>query len=122
MMKNNFFETKYFVLCLVIIFAFALVSLGRESYRYFQTSEEIRNLEKKINDLKKENDELSQIKETFNSEDFLEEEARRKLNMIKEGESVIIIANDNELTSDEPEIQTKKISNFKLWLKYFFEK
>jgi len=121
-MKNNFFRSKYFILCLVVIFGFALISLGRESYRYFQTSEEIRNLERKINYLKEENDELLKIKETFNSQDFLEEEARRKLNMVKEGESVIIVANDNEPTVDEPEAQIKKISNFKLWLKYFFEK
>lgn len=121
-MKNKFFESKYFVLCLIILFAFALISLGRESYRYFQTSEEIRGLEKKINDLKKENDELLKMKETFNSEEFLEDEARRKLNMVKEGENVIIVANDNEPASDESEIQTEKISNLKLWVKYFFEK
>lgn len=121
-MENNFFRSKYFIWCLIIVFAFALVSLLREGYRYFQVSEEIGGLENKINDLKKENDELLKIKETFNSQDFLEEEARRKLNMVKEGESVIIVAEDNEPMADEPEIQTEKISNFKLWLKYFSNK
>ncbi|HNU96838.1 MAG TPA: septum formation initiator family protein [Candidatus Portnoybacteria bacterium] len=121
-MKNNFFESKYFIWCLIVIFGLVLISLGRESYRYFQTSEEIINLEKKINDFKKENEELFRIKETFNSQEFLEDEARRKLNMVKEGESVIIVAESNEPFLNELKVQTKTMSNLKLWLKYFFEK
>jgi cell division protein FtsB len=121
-MKNNFFESKYFIWCLIVVFGFVLVSLGREGYRYFRTAEEIRELEEKINDLKNENEELTQIKETFNSQEFLEDEARRKLNMVKEGESVIIVAENNEPIINESENRTEKKSNIKLWLKYFFEK
>lgn len=77
---------------------------------------------KKINDFKKENEELFRIKETFNSQEFLEDEARRKLNMVKEGESVIIVAESNEPFLNELKVQTKTMSNLKLWLKYFFEK
>ena len=121
-MKGNFFESKYFVLCLIIVFGFVLVALGRESYRYFQTMEEIRNLERKIENFKQENEELSEIKETFNSEEFLEEEARKKLNMVKQGENVIIIAENNEPEASGQENETEKTSNLKLWLKYLFEK
>jgi cell division protein FtsB len=121
-MKNNFFESKYFVWCLIIILALVLISLFRESYRYFQTSKEIKNIENKIENFKKENEELLRIKETFDSEEFLEEEARKKLNMVKEGESVIIITGDNELELEEPKIYVKTTSSIKLWLKYFFEK
>jgi len=121
-MKHNFFESKYFIWCLVVVFGFALISLGREGYRYFQISEEIRNLEQKISNLKKENDELLKMRDIFNSSEFLEDEARKKSNMVKEGESIIIITDDNETLREEQNVSTEKISNLNLWLKYFFEK
>ena len=121
-MKNNFFHSKYFVLCLIIIFIFALISLGRESYRYFIVSEEIRSLKNKIEELKRGNEELTNTKAYFNSKEFLEDEARKKLNMVKEGESVIIITNNNELAPIDITDSKQKISNFKLWLQYFFKK
>jgi cell division protein FtsB len=121
-MKNNFWESKYFILCLVVVLAFALVSLGREAYRYFQVSKEISDLEKRIDDFKKENEELLSLRGIFDSQEFLEDEARKKLNMVKEGEGVIIITDGNNVLPEEPKKQEEKTPNIKLWLKYFFEK
>jgi len=121
-MKNNFFHSKYFILFLVIVFVFVLISLGRESYRYFKVSEEIKNLENKIKELKQGNEELTNTKTYFNSKEFLEDEARKKLNMVKEGESVIIITSDSEIAPLSITDSKQKISNFKLWFEYFFRK
>lgn len=121
-MKNKFFESKYFIFCLLLIFALALVSLLREGYRFFQVSEEIRGLEEKIEDFRRENEELLEMKNIFNSQEFLEEEARKRLNMVKEGENVIIISDDSEIKQENTGASLEKISNIKLWIKYFFEK
>lgn len=106
-----------------MIFIFVLIALGKESYRYFKITREIKDLEKKIEDLGKSYEELSRIKEFYQSEEFLEQEARQKLNLVKEGEKVIIVASgqENLESGSQPQSQPK-IPNPKLWWKYFFGK
>jgi cell division protein FtsB len=120
-MKNNFSNSKYFSLVLAAILVFVVVALGRESYRYFKISQEIGDLEKQIEEFRKNNEELSKMKDYFQSREFLQDEARGKLNLVKEGEKLIIVSNEDGL---QEEIETKgtepEISNIKLWLEYFF--
>ena len=99
-----------------------VVAFGREGYHYFKVSEEIRGLEKNIEDFKKANEELAKNREYFQSQEFLEDEARKKLNMAKEGETVVMVNNLNDIKQEEDlKNQKNKISNFKLWLEYFFK-
>jgi cell division protein FtsL len=120
-MTKIFFKSKYFILCLILFLVLVLISMTKEAYRYYKVSQEIKDLENKIEDLRKSNEELIQEKEYFTSREFLEDEARRKLNMVKEGESVIVISDPNKLEEEnKPEEQKPKTSNIKLWLEYFF--
>lgn len=115
--------SKQFIILLVVIFVFAFISLGKESYRYFRIVQEVKDLEKKIEELKTSNEELIKTREFYQSEEFLEQEAKKKLGYAKEGESVIIIASNQEQEL-EPQTQTQpsaKTSNFKLWWDYFFK-
>jgi len=124
-MKKSFLNSKFSVFVLLVVLVFALVSLGRESYRRFRVDQEIRNLEKEIGELKEDNEELLKIKEYFQSRAFLEEEARKKFNMLKEGEKLIIIASDQDSDWEEsaPQAETaESVSNIKLWWRYFFSK
>lgn len=120
-MKNNFSNSKYSGLILAVILVFVVIALGRESYRYFKISQEIRDLEKQIEEFKKNNDELLKMKDYFQSKEFLRDEARWKLNLVKEGEKLIIISNEESLLEEnKPEEKQIKTSNIKLWLEYFF--
>ena len=121
-MAKNFFRSKYFVFCLVLILIFVLVAMAKEAYRYYGVGQEIRGLESKIEDLKKSNEELAREREYFNSKQFLEDEARKKLNMVKEGESVIMISEQDQPEEDKSQEQQPKVSNIKLWLEYFFKR
>lgn len=115
--------SKQFIILLVVIFVFAFISLGKESYRYFRIVQEVKDLEKKIGDLKTSNEELIKTREFYQSEEFLEQEAKKKLGYAKEGESVIIITSDQEQEL-EPQAQAQppaKTSNFKLWWDYFLK-
>ena len=97
-----------------------VISLGQESYRYFKVAEEINDLEQNIQNLKQDNEELIGNREYFQSQEFLEDEARKKLNMVKEGETVVMITNIDDIIQDENvNAQKNKTSNFKLWLEYF---
>ncbi|HUT95972.1 MAG TPA: septum formation initiator family protein [Candidatus Paceibacterota bacterium] len=120
-MKNNFSNSKYFSLILAVILILVVIALGRESYRYFKISQEIRDLEKQIEEFRKNNEELSKMKDYLQSKEFLQDEARGKLNLVKRGEKLIIISNESDLQEEiKPEEKENKTPNIKLWLEYFF--
>lgn len=120
-MFKDFTKSKYFIVFLILVLILVLIAMGREAYRFYKISQEITGLEKRIEDLKKDNEELLKIKEYFTSKEFLEDEARTKLNMTKEGESVIFISNPDVAEEESvSEKQNIKVPNFKLWWQYFF--
>ena len=80
----------------------------------------------KILGLKSEKIDLEQKLEVINSEEFVEKEARTRLNMRKEGEEVYLISS-NESKKDEEVVYTesntglaKKTSNFHKWMELLF--
>jgi len=84
---------------------------------------EIYKMQQKIDDYKKNNDELQDLLSYINSsDDSIEEQARANLNMKKAGEGVIVI---EELSEEEKKIKQReelenKKSNFRKWFNYFF--
>ena len=116
--------SKSFIFFLLIVLVLAIIAFGRESYRNFGINQEIKNLEKKIEQLKASNEELIGLEEYFQSEEFLEKQARLKLNLTKPGEKVIIIKQIEEDLKElgQEEIIAKEISNIQKWWEYFFGK
>jgi len=114
--------SKYFIAFLIIIFILVLIALGRESYRYFKVNQEIKNLEKRISELESNNEELIKMEKYFQSEEFLEKEARLKLNLTKPGEKLIIVKGVEEEIEETQQEEQKKISNIEKWWEYFFSK
>ena len=119
---DNFLYSKKSIYFLTAVLVFILVALGRESYRFFEINQEIRNLENNIEKTRKENEELIKMKEYFNSKDFLEKEARLKLNVLKPGEKLIIVKHPENLEEENKNEEAKKVSNVNLWWQYFFNK
>ena len=123
-MPKKILYSKPSIFFLLLILIFIVIALGRESYRFFRINQEIRGLEQRIEDIEKSNEELSKMKEYYQSEKFLEKEARLKLNLTKPGEKLIIIKQAEE--DPEEEVEKKKtiaeeISNIQKWWNYFFE-
>jgi len=123
-MPENFLYSKYSLFIAVIIFLLVVIALGRESYINYQTNREIKELQEKIEELKKNNLELAEMEKYFQSEEFLEKEARLKLNLIRDGEKLIIVKEEeNNLTEGRDEARKmENISNFRKWWRYFFGK
>lgn len=117
-------ESKYFIGFLIIILILIIIALGREGYRYFGINQEIKNLEQKIEKLKQENEELEGMEKYFESKEFLEKQARLKLNLAKPGEGVIIIKTPEDLKqeTEQKQVIAKEISNIQKWWDYFFGK
>lgn len=122
-MKKKLLYSKSFITFLVVILVLVAIALGRESYRYFRISKQIKDLEKRIEELERTNEELARMEEYFQSEEFLEKEARLKLNLTKPGEKLIIVKTPEDLKEEEKEtVVAREISNIQKWWEYFFNK
>lgn len=123
---SKFTSSKFFVFLLILILIGIITAATKESYRKYQIDKEVANLKEEMESLKERNELLSDLLDYFDSEKSLEKEARLKLNLLKEGEKLVIISPDkNKKTDSESQAsedsQKEQVSNFKKWLKYLFK-
>ena len=106
---------------LTIIIGIALiVSLSRSIIKMFKAKDELKLAEQKIEELQKEVASLTVKKEFYQSEEFIEQEARNKLNMVKEGETVVVLPSNLEEIFREREKQPQtSLPNWRQWLDLF---
>jgi cell division protein FtsB len=119
MNKSTLYSFFIFILALVLIGIVA--AFGREGYGNYQLNKEISGLKKEIESLKKNNEELSGLVDYYSSEKSLEGEARLKLNLVKEGEKLVIISPEENAASGSQPLSSngkKQFSNFDKWLEY----
>lgn len=116
----------------LVIMVFTSVQLVKELLNKRELQKNIDELSVKVNELKKRNSDLSSMINYFQSMEFVEQEARTKLNFRKPGENIIIVAGSMEngegqtvtdgeisLTTEENALLNKK-TNPQKWWDYFF--
>jgi len=130
--------SKITLFVLLLGFIWLSVQLVNVYYRGYKIDKEIKDLKAKIASDEKSNQQISGMLDYLGSKEFLEKEAREKLNMKREGEEVVIIEPLKDLATATPEIitktdsqnnttnvqqqeKTKEDSNFVKWWKYFFK-
>ena len=119
-------SSKILVISEIIIVVFISLALGKEIVRRHQVQNEINSLKKEIAQLEAKNLELTELTKYFASQSFKEEQARTKLGMQKEGESVVVVpegqgqANSQFNFDEEGNVNIKKLSNPQKWWDYFF--
>jgi cell division protein FtsB len=136
-MRKNIFTKQFFLtiilLGLLVFFAMPLIKNWRQKN---EIDNEISSLENQVADLEHKNSNIKQVLDYMQSEQFIEHEARTKLNYKKPGEEVAVIENrpgdDTPITStdsifnipDAPKVdQTPKLlGNISKWFDYFFAK
>ena len=105
----------FFILILII---YALIkNSGREEI----VSNNTAKLSQEIQAIEKENRELAELIKYFSSSEFVDKEAREKLNMIKPGEKVVVVPQENNSEDWGNENEKNNFSNWRLWIKYLFE-
>jgi len=85
------FSSKIFLFSLLVILLILGSSLGREFYRKYRLQKEFDSLKSEIDKLENKNQDLASMLEYLNKESNLEKEARRRLNLKKPGENVVVI-------------------------------
>ncbi len=112
----------------ILILVFFSFNLINEIINRRDLQNDISVLEDEINQLNNKNQELSSLIGYFESLDFVEEEARTKLNLRKPGEKIIIVNEEENIEETEKLFDTSllttdniiHLTNPERWWNYFF--
>lgn len=109
---------------LVLAVVFSLGSaLSKQLYREYRIQKEIESLKTEIEGMEKDNYELSQLIEYYQTDEYKEAEARRRLNLKAEGEKVVMIDEKKNAAEDlqsEEDAKNGTTPNYQKWWNYFF--
>ena len=106
------------------------VPLSKNVSQQYEINTEIKGLNTEIKNLEEKNSNFIKLIDYLESDQFVEEQARLKLNYQKEGEELIIIKNKDSVSNNsiqrnlfgkEEGINIKEKSNPGKWLYYFFK-
>jgi len=122
---------------LLLGFIWLVLNVVNVYYRKYKINKEIENLKAQIASAEKSNQQISEMIDYLGSKDFLEKEAREKLNMKKPGEEVVIIeplkqqaTSSSEIAPGNNKMEKKdnlaqeppeSESNLAKWWKFFFK-
>lgn len=113
------------LMSLIIVVLFAPALFG-EAYRNYQIDREIGSLKSEIEAMEKNNYELAKLVEYYNTDEFREAEARKRLGLKGEGERVVVIKPGAESSKIETVgveiINNDNYPNYLKWWDYFFKK
>lgn len=119
-------RSRIFFIFLIPIFLALLIGVFQQFYHRYQVKKDLDKLDAEIVNFNKQKKDLSNLLEYYKNESNLENEARVRLNLKKEGEKVVIILpsatstdENNGINSQEPE-NTENLPNYKQWWYYFF--
>lgn len=117
MMKKRLIRLAIFVIGIGLI-----INLSQDIWRLLKAGDQLTSAEEKLRELEAEHRALLGKREDYQSEEFIEEEARNKLNMAREGETVVILPpNVRELVGGgQAEIPKEELPNWQKWWRLFF--
>jgi cell division protein FtsB len=111
---------KIINLAILIIGIGLIINLSRDILRLLKADDRISQAQQRVEELEKQQAELQEKKDYFESDQFVEEQARNKLNLSKEGEAVVILPpNVDELVGYQQPEETPVIPNWRQWLNLF---
>lgn len=128
MAKNHLVISIIFVLGGLILIAFVSHKAVKEAYRNRQIEKEIEILKQEAEKLRQDNKSLEEKIGYFETQEFQEWEAKKKLNFQKEDENVIVVRpslsqeiNEGEIKEGEVNSPKENVPNYKKWRDYFFK-
>ncbi|KKS40303.1 MAG: Cell division protein FtsL [Candidatus Kuenenbacteria bacterium GW2011_GWA2_42_15] len=114
-------RSKIFFLAIIVLVVFLEISVFGEKQSQKKVANNMNALEQEIAKLENKNLELTELLGYLKSDDFVEQEAREKLNMRKSGERVMLVPKAENPESLAGAVSgAGEIKNWRLWLEYFF--
>jgi len=108
----------------IIIIFLGVILIGKftkDLRRLLSATQQIKKAEERVAKLEEQRKQLSEKYQYYQTPEFIEEEARNKLNMAKPGETIVILPNNlNELLNHRQKFQENSLPNWRKWWKLFF--
>ena len=119
-------QKKLKIVLIIFLFIFLIIFINVIKIVLQKNKEDknITNLEDRAIEVQKQNDELKKLIKQANSETEKEEVIRNNLNMMYDGEKVIVI-NDKKIETEirgNFSVKNEILKNYMLWYNYFFMK
>ncbi len=120
---NKILNSKLFSVIVGIVVLWLVVSSISLNFQRKIVDKEVRNAEAKVADVQRETDYLNKFLDYFKTSDFLEREARLKLNYKDKDEKVVFVYKDKnpKLEASDPmdfRELIDKMPNYKKWMLY----
>ncbi|HCJ52414.1 MAG: hypothetical protein A2898_04655 [Candidatus Kerfeldbacteria bacterium RIFCSPLOWO2_01_FULL_48_11] len=121
---NGLLRSRLFLSIEILVLILVGVALGKQVGQRYAIEREVNQLRAEFEELEQSSLDLKRLIGYFQSDTFKEEEARQRLNLRKEGESVVLLpegqvverSSNGDLTSNEQ----GRGSNTRRWWQYFF--
>lgn len=118
-------KTKLIFVGSLAILIIIAVGLTQSWQKNSEVNHEITSLQTNIHNLEKNNLELKELVEYFNSDAYIEEKARIDLGLKKAEEKVVIVSAEREQSQSAAQVElsssdTTSLSNPQKWWHYFF--
>lgn len=114
-------KSRFFFIFLIPVSLALLLGIFQQFYYRYQVQTKLNELNAEVANYKKQQEDLTKLIEYYQDPSNLENEARVRLNLKKEGEKVIIIlptatsTSENVISSND-----ENMPNYKKWWYYFF--
>ncbi|MBU4142579.1 septum formation initiator family protein [Patescibacteria group bacterium] len=128
---KKIFSSRTVLFLLLLAFVWLSLVLVRAFYKKRQLDQEIGALKSEVEKMDKKGQELNQFLGYFSSQDYLEKEAKDKLNLKKEGENVVMVQepaaeaakeNNNSAPAGAAISAPVEENNLVKWWKFFFKR
>lgn len=115
------------IILAIFLSSFIIFGLSKTIYGTYQSGRRLKVSEKETQQLLAENKLLREELSTYQSDEFIEKQAREKLNFVKPGETMVVIEGNQANTSDaetrnkelEDKLEAVLTSNLEKW-RYLF--
>lgn len=111
------YKKRFLVFLFLALGIFLIFNLSKNIWSLWQREERLREARKRLEILKRKNVELKRKLELVQEPEFVEREAREKLNLAKPEETIVILP---PITLSESTPQAVPLPNWKRWWRLFF--
>ena len=119
-------KRRRIILVVLVVGVYFIVALWRNLGDFSGLDGRVSEVEDEVSELRRENEELKRLSEKTTSDEFVEQEIRDKLGLVKPGEKVVILPGEyiddggGFVESSEPS-EVKELENWKKWWNLFFK-
>lgn len=116
---KSFFESRFVSLVLLVLLILSIVKVVREAMIRYTINKEIATLENQLSDLESKSGKIENMISYLKTDQYIEKEARIKLNLVKPGEKQINFTSSTDSLARLDIAQESP--NYIKWFNYFFK-